>query len=382
MKAVPGGKIGSIADVVDEGLALCRDGRIWWASDRMAVLLGCDSPDALIGESISQRLWDSGQGLPQLDGPGVPCSVRDSSASSRSLIVRRISVRSGELWLAGCADEPSSNTALTAFTHRALKQANREVTRLREELSRQGKEREEFLAVLGHELRTPITVIAGYSRLLLSPEVGALNEAQERYLKETRKSCRRLDELVESLLEIFSQGMLEYNLDLVPRSLTSAISAACESLEPLLQAKRLRFRIVPPDADADWAIFDSARLGQVLVNLLDNAIGFSEVGGEIIIGVRQGDGPDKDHVKVFVEDSGPGIPVSQRHRIFEPYVRIDAKPDRPGLGLGLAICKRVVNAHGGKIWVEGGSAGGCRFEFTLPGEEFQVEAEEEEEKNG
>ena len=358
MKAVPGGKIGSIADVVDEGLALCRDGRIWWASDRMAVLLGCDSPDALIGESISQRLWDSGQGLPQLDGPGVPCSVRDSSASSRSLIVRRISVRSGELWLAGCADEPSSNTALTAFTHRALKQANREVTRLREELSRQGKEREEFLAVLGHELRTPITVIAGYSRLLLSPEVGA------------------------SLLEIFSQGMLEYNLDLVPRSLTSAISAACESLEPLLQAKRLRFRIVPPDADADWAIFDSARLGQVLVNLLDNAIGFSEVGGEIIIGVRQGDGPDKDHVKVFVEDSGPGIPVSQRHRIFEPYVRIDAKPDRPGLGLGLAICKRVVNAHGGKIWVEGGSAGGCRFEFTLPGEEFQVEAEEEEEKNG
>ncbi len=381
MKAGPGKKIASIADVVDEGLALCREGRIWWASDRMATLLGCDSPDALIGEAMSDRLWDSGQGLPQLDGPGVACAVRGSAASSRSLQVHRIPVRSGELWLAGCVEEPDPNPALTEFTHRALEQANREVTRLREELSRQQKERQELLAVLGHELRTPITVIAGYSRLLLSPDVGALNAAQERYLNETTKSCRRLDELVESLLQIFSEGMVEFGLDLAPRSLRSAISTACEALDPLLEEKNLRFQI-QVDPSADRAIFDSTRLGQVLANLLDNAIGFSKVGGEISIGTRRVVEPDADCVEIFVEDSGPGIPTSQRDRIFEPYVRINGKKSRSGHGLGLAICKRVVDAHGGSISVADGSTGGCRFEFTLPKAGSQVEVDEEERENG
>jgi signal transduction histidine kinase len=380
VKTVPGEKIASIADVVDEGLALCREGRIWWASDRMAILLGCDSPDALIGQAMSDRLRDSGQGLPQVDGPGVQCAVRGPATSSRSLQVHRIPVQSGELWLAGSVEQPDSNPALTEFTHRALEQANREVTRLREELSRQQKEREELLAVLGHELRTPITVIAGYSRLLLSPEVGALNAAQERYLNETRKSCRRLDEFVESLLEIFSEGMVEFGLDLAPRSLRSAISTVCEALDPLINEKNLRLRI-QVDPSADRAIFDSTRLGQVLANLLDNAIGFSEVGGEITMGARRGVDSDADCVEVFVEDSGPGIAASQRDRIFEPYVRVAGEKARSGIGLGLAICKRVVNAHGGSISVEDGSTGGCRFEFTLPSTGTQVEADEEEREN-
>ena len=101
MKAVPGEKIAAIADVVDEGLALCREGRIWWASERMASLLGCSSAEQLMGQLICDRLVDTGAGFPNPGGGSVCCAVRGSKKDSMPLEVHCVPVRSGELWLAG-----------------------------------------------------------------------------------------------------------------------------------------------------------------------------------------------------------------------------------------------------------------------------------------
>jgi signal transduction histidine kinase len=381
MKAVPGEKIASIADVVDEGLALCREGRIWWASDRMAVLLGCASPDSLMGESMMDRLRDSGQGLPCLNGPGVRCALGSSEGSSGSLQVHRIPVRAGELWLVGALDEDASEGALERFTHRALEQSNREVTRLREELKRQQAEHEDLLAALGHELKTPLTVIGGYSRLLLSPEVGPLNTAQKHYLSESRKSCKRLDEFVESLLEVSPMAMVEGDLALEPRCLETAISQSYRALVPLFKEKSLTCQM-KVDPSAQRAVFDGIRVGQVLNNLLGNAIRFSKVGGRIEVGTRLGDRRKDEFVEVFVADNGAGIESGERDRIFEPYARAGDQSADSGLGLGLAICKSIVDAHGGSIRVEDEPGGGSRFAFTLPRVVSGIDEEEEEMENG
>ena len=380
MKALPGEKIGSIADVVDEGLALCRDGRIWWASDRMAVLLGCTSPDSLMGEPLATRLRDAGEGLPRLNGPGVRCALSGSEGTSRLLRAHRIPVRSGELWLIGSVDEDELSGALAKFTHRALEQANREVARLREELNRREAEREDFLVELGHEIRTPITVIGGYSRLLLSTEVGSLNSTQQHYLAELRNSCRRLDEFVESLLQRSSAAMLHDDLVLESRRLAPTISEACSALVPLFEEKSQVFQ-VEVDPRADRAVFDRIRVGQVLNNLLGNAIRFSPEGGSIKVGTRLGDGDQAEFVEVFVADNGAGIAKHLREQIFERYARVGEELADTGLGLGLAICKKIVDAHGGSITVRDEPAGGSRFVFTLPCVRPEMEDEEKEKRN-
>jgi len=220
--------------------------------------------------------------------------------------------------------------------------------------------------VVSHELRTPVTVIRGYNRLLLSGEVGELNDEQQRFLEESAKSCERLDNFIENLLEASRESKGDEVLEIGVGELRPLIDGVIRSLAPLLEGNGIEVRI-DVDPEARRARFDPMRLEQILTNLIGNAIRHGGAGGRIEIETRRcpeepGEPP---RVEIRVGDDGPGIAAEDRERIFRPYVQAGERGQAGGLGLGLAICRRLVDAHGGRIDVVDRPGRGSCFRFTL-----------------
>jgi signal transduction histidine kinase len=236
---------------------------------------------------------------------------------------------------------------------------------LPDRLSPESTDREELLTVVSHELRTPVTVIAGYNRLLLSEKVGPLNDQQRRFLEESQKSCRVLNNFIGNLLERAREAVGDGLLDTRDDPLAPVIETVIGLFKPLLQEQRLQVSLdLAPDTPR--ACHDPRRIEQVLTNLLGNAVKFASPGGSISIETRGIELDGQSFVEVAVIDDGPGIAVEDCERIFEPYVRAGESSGAGGLGLGLAICKRLIEAHGGRIEVSERPGGGSRFAFTLP----------------
>ena len=256
-------------------------------------------------------------------------------------------------------------------TSHELSRLHRELETQRERLRRERLEREELLGVVSHELRTPVTVIAGYHRLLLSEEVGALNPEQRKFLEESHRSCRRLDGFIANLLDASRVGRGDEVLELGRAPLSPVIEGVIGMLRPLLDERSLRVSLAL-SPDAAEARFDRQRLEQVLTNLVGNALKFVPAGGHVEIATRALVVPENEWVRHWVElivsDDGPGVAPSERERVFEPYVQLDADGNAGGLGLGLSICRRLVEAHGGSIGLEERPGGGACFRFTLPAE--------------
>jgi len=250
-----------------------------------------------------------------------------------------------------------------------LERARREIAELKARVAELSADRTEWLTVLAHELRTPLTVICGYNRLLLSGEAGRLTDEQARYLDESTKSCRRLDAFIDRLLDGVHDGFLERGLEREANDLCRVVGDVCELLRPLMDGKGLRID-VDIASDARSACFDSVRIEQVLTNLLGNAIRYTKPGGALGVVARRieagADTGGVDRVEIAVVDQGPGIAPADRQRVFEPFVRLEESDVSRGLGLGLAICRRIVEAHDGSIAVTDEPGGGCRFTFTLP----------------
>ena len=231
--------------------------------------------------------------------------------------------------------------------------------------SSQVRERAELLNLVSHELRTPITVISGFSRLLQDPAHGPLNESQEHFVAETLKACRRLDRFVGDLLEACPGSGTPLSITIEEADLGAMIRSIFESLAPLLAERGLQVELeLNPEIRA--FPFDASRIEQVVTNMLTNAIRYGRAGGRIRVAAVVVDEGAARFVRVSVEDEGPGIPPENRSRIFEPYVRGEGHAESAGLGIGLAICHRIVTAHAGSIGVEDGSLGGARFVFSLP----------------
>ena len=382
MKAFPGEKIAAIADVVDQGIALCREGKIWWASGRLAELLGYASQAELVGARFSDLLVDLGEGLPQPDVGPVRCRSKGMIETCPGLQVTRVSVRSGELWMASAGSALSAADPQVNVSSMSLDEARCEVAALRAELENNARDREQFLAVLAHELRTPITVIGGYHRLLLSCDSGPLTEAQSRYVAQSERSCRNLDAMVGNLLDVSSESLSKFNLDIRPTKIESIIAKACDSLAPLLEKKCLRVE-TQVDSAADQIECDPLRMEQVFNNVLENAIRFSPPSAQIVIGVRCcASSEGLCFAEVSICDQGLGLDPDLVGRVFEPYVRGDRNDSRPGLGLGLWICRRVVEAHGGSIEAENNPGGGCRIRFRVPKSLPNIAVDEEKRENG
>jgi signal transduction histidine kinase len=252
-----------------------------------------------------------------------------------------------------------------------LARANRELEAQHERLRRETAEREVLLDVVSHELRTPLTVISGYHRLLLGSDVGPLNDQQRRFLEESQRSCQRLDGFLANVIAASRAAHGGEVLDVGRAPLAPVVEAVAAMVRPRLAERGLHLSLALDPAAAE-ARCDPSRVEQVLTNLVSNAVKFTRDGGVIQIASRAFTAPENASVQRWVEisvsDDGPGIPLEQRERVFEPYVQLGDARSAGGLGLGLAICRRLVAAHGGEIRLDPRAGGGCCFAFTLPAE--------------
>ena len=260
------------------------------------------------------------------------------------------------------ADSPASDAEVRRELDRALKR----IAELEADLARQARIRTELVHLVSHELRTPITVISGFGRLLQSDARGTLNEHQRHFVEESLKACRRLDRFVGDLMEAGVAGGTPLAIERVEADLDQTIRAQLESLAPLLDERGMTIELDLAPSLPRFA-FDPRRIEQVITNLMTNAIRYGRPKGVVRIATavvaRAEGGAD---VAVSVEDDGCGIPVDDRERLFAPYVRGEGRTKGGGLGIGLAICRRIVESHGGRIGVGEGDLGGARFLFSLP----------------
>ena len=273
-------------------------------------------------------------------------------------------------------EEPSKQMSETAEgpeaaidpvrVQRELIEALARVDSLELKLACQARARTELVHLVSHELRTPITVISGFGRLLQNEAHGSLNKEQAHYIDESLKACRRLDQFVVDLLEAKTESGTPLSIEMAEGDVHALIRSNLESLAPLLEERGLSLEI-QLGAHSALLSLDERRIDQVLTNLMSNAIRYGRPGGVIRVSTRTQASSDNPALQVMIDDDGPGIPVKDREHLFAPYVRGDGQTDGEGLGIGLAICRRVMSAHGGKIWVESSDLGGARFVFELPG---------------
>ncbi|MEZ4333567.1 MAG: HAMP domain-containing sensor histidine kinase [Myxococcota bacterium] len=268
----------------------------------------------------------------------------------------------------------SSRRAASAFAdegdlRRELEFAAKRIAELEAELARQARVRTQLVHLVAHELRTPITVISGFGRLLLGDEGGRLGDRQRHFVDECLKACRRLDAFVGDLLEADDDSATPLPIESVPADLNATIAGQLESLAPLLAERGLSIERRFDPSLAPFG-FDPRRIEQVITNLMTNAIRYGRRCGVVRISTRfepAADGPvGEGYAVVEVEDDGPGIPEIDRERLFVPYVRGQGRAKSDGLGIGLAICRRIVASHGGTIRAEASALGGACLRFALP----------------
>jgi PAS domain S-box-containing protein len=226
----------------------------------------------------------------------------------------------------------------------------------------------EFVSMVSHELRKPMTSIKGYADLLLMGSVGPLTDGQERFLSIVRSNVDRLTTLVNDLLDIsrIESGRLELSPE--PIDVSETVADVAASIEARAEEKGIDLRLeVPPDLPTVRA--DPDRVAQILNNLVGNACQYTPSGGNVVVSAETTDGM----LELTVRDTGIGISAEDRRKVFDRFFRAD-NPDvqsTSGTGLGLPIVKSLVGLHGGEIWVESEPGEGSAFTFTLPVVEAQ-----------
>ena len=245
--------------------------------------------------------------------------------------------------------------------HLATEQTAR-LTALNVELQRANQHKAEFLANMSHELRTPLNSILGFSQLLLEGDGGVLTGDQRQDVDIIAQNGQHLLALINDLLDISKLEAGKAQLHRGEVEVEPLISECVESVRSLAKTKKLDLSAsVSPEVGRVFA--DGPKLKQVLLNLLGNAIKFTETGSVRVTAERQG-----AELRVSVRDTGIGVPVEDTERIFESFQQgksgISGKYQ--GTGLGLAISRQLVEMHGGRIWVKSGAGQGSTFTFTIP----------------
>ncbi|PKO12049.1 MAG: hypothetical protein CVU39_26265 [Chloroflexi bacterium HGW-Chloroflexi-10] len=220
--------------------------------------------------------------------------------------------------------------------------------------------REDLMAMIYHDLRSPLANIIS-SLDILNSLLPDQNDQVRPVFQIAVRSTDRMQRLINSLLDIkrLEAGQPIANMKAI--RIDEMIHEASETVDPTAQSKRQAILIDVP-SDLPEMMGDENMLKRVLINLLENAIKFSPLDGNIQIGARI----DDAMFSIWVADSGPGIPNEARDRIFNKFTRLQAKQFPKGIGLGLAFCKLAVTAHNGKIWVDSEAGSGSRFNILLP----------------
>jgi signal transduction histidine kinase len=247
----------------------------------------------------------------------------------------------------------------------AVEERTRVLLEANERLQEADRRKDNFLANVSHELRSPLVTMIGYTELLLAEKMGTINERQRQCLQVARSSGKRLRAFIEELLDFSRFELTRESMDFQPFDLRDAVTQALAGLAPRFLERRLNIRQRVP-ADTPPVLGDRDRILQVLGNLLSNAERHCRDGGKVVITAQQRRG----FVLVSVQDNGTGIPAAHVAKIFDRLYQVgdvkDARSREQGLGLGLNIVKSIVEAHGGEVSVSSEVGKGSTFSFTLP----------------
>jgi len=240
------------------------------------------------------------------------------------------------------------------------------------------------LASAAHDLKTPLAILNGYVELLESEKLGSLNERQKEVLRDMSSSGRRLQQFIQDFLSYSVLETGEMKMHFETGDLNACLSEVCRLWSRTFQERGLALYFLPNQKLTEFS-FDAAKVQRVISNLLDNASKFTPSGGTVWLHAepymwdrRTVDQPGvlterrrqasviPNSVKISVADTGPGIPAEYHIEVFDDFFRLPSTERQSGMGLGLAIARRLMGSMGGKIWVESEPGAGSKFSFIVP----------------
>ncbi|MGB6529489.1 MAG: CHASE3 domain-containing protein [Candidatus Nitrosopolaris sp.] len=272
-------------------------------------------------------------------------------------------------------DTQSSLQAEVKKRTEELQNANNQLLLANTALVTTERAKEEFISMISHELKTPLVPLKGYAQMLLRPKFmgGAeVNERQKNAIDAMNRSIEKLQALVEDVMDVYKLDMGKLKFSMTDTDITKLINDSILDLRPLTLNKKID---LVTNIEVNGNVFcDPNRISQVLSNLIKNSIDFVPDNGNGKIIVRAQKEEDNDSSNNFnmilftVEDNGIGINPEKADKLFQKFYQIDTGPTRKhaGTGLGLVICRGIIEAHGGKIWVDNACKTGATIKFTLP----------------
>ncbi len=250
--------------------------------------------------------------------------------------------------------------------HLEIRSLQLQVETTNAQLRRANLAKDRLLTVTTHDLRSPLTAIRGLTQFVEDGSLGTVNKKQAETLKQVLSTTEGMLALVNDLLDVSTLDDDAIKLDRAPRDLAGTLRLVAWICQPSAQRKEITLRVEAPESGLN-ANCDETRIQRVLENLVFNAIKFSPSHTAITLGARKEGGL----LRIFVDDCGPGVPEAEQAKLFTDYGRTSVRPTggESSTGLGLAICKRIVHAHGGVILMRNRTIGGAHFEFCLAADE-------------
>jgi signal transduction histidine kinase len=287
---------------------------------------------------------------------------------------------------AASAPDPETPTERPAQTESDTLPADREeLVQLYTQLWERFERTTNALASAAHDLKTPLAILNGYVELLQSEKLGPLNERQRVVLQDMSSSGLRLQNFIQDFLSFSVLETGEVKMHFEIGNINACLSEVCRLWSHPFQQRGLALYFLGNDKLSDF-VFDQAKIERIVSNLLDNASKFTpaggtvwlhaepymwerrspEPGGGVLTERRRMSSALPNSVKVSVSDTGPGIPPEYHIEVFDDFFRLPYTEPQSGMGLGLAIARRLVSNMGGKIWVESEPGTGCKFSFIIP----------------
>ncbi len=393
-------KFSGLADMSNDAVLICDPNNLIITANAAATVILGYSYDELMGRTIASLIRDKSEGEAFLSALGKRGGLKGFVASISDLRGKEIDVTMNAevlrdnqqnifgtiIVMRSLKEEAALRKALevktaelaqfTAKIEAKVLERTEELERTNRELARLNQIKGSFIANTSHELRTPLNSILGFSDVLLEKTFGPLNDSQERYVRNIHAAGKHLLELINNVLDIakIDSGKFEivYETFHVPAFIAEVIAIITQ----LAEKKSIEI-VTQIDQDVDVITADRVKIKQVLYNLLSNAIKFTPEGGKAGITVAYeesaGDalvmgGPKETVLKISVWDTGVGISPEDKERIFDEFEQADTTLSREfgGAGLGLALSKKLVEIHGGKISVDSSLGVGSIFTFTVP----------------
>jgi signal transduction histidine kinase len=240
------------------------------------------------------------------------------------------------------------------------------------------------LGSAAHDLKTPLAILNGYVELLQSEKLGSLNARQREVLGDMQSSGKRLQQFIQDFLTYSALETGGLKMQFAPGNINECLSDVCRLWSTRFQEKGLALYFLANDKLPVFP-FDSPKLERMISNLLENSFKFTPQGGTVWLHAepymwerrstaepaasgerRRQDNSQPNSVKVSVSDTGPGIPAEFHQEVFDDFFRLPGNEGQEGMGLGLAIVRRLAQGMGGKIWVESDPGAGCKFSFLIP----------------